>query len=1280
MLDGSARIEVAMKKKGLALLWTGVLLVLMSVSLSAAVVDVCYYSGSALHFVSRETASGEDVVQGALRLLLEGPSAAETAAGITSAIPAGVRLSGFSAKPSGVEVELSPDVTAGLTDTRSEQIFQQVMRTMTQFDLDDHVRVMCNGQDLSDFLPAPPPAIYSAPTNAVHMAGGVGLSGKRITISPGHGYMYTGSYWSTQRGGNCGNVPEDFHNLKFCRFLVDYLTGDGAYVQNVRELDLNRGAGPSGHPWWQEAAYAYLEDAGYPCSVYGSLSGVCGSYVGANRGDDDVRSRPLATNLDSRGNTDVYVSIHTNALSGDCSGSSCPHGYDVFYMDQGEHADWGAASQTLAQAVGDNFLSAVQSAGETRADGQPWGCHGSCSAKYGNYGEIRVPHRPATLLEVGFHDSCTSDAPKLEEPFFQSVAMYGVYKGVCQYLGVTPGWAMYSSEVVSSDIPATMAPGLTRTVHVVMRNHGVLWTDAKGFHLGAVGDSDPFTSTTRQTVSADTAPGDTCTFTFNITAPATPGVYVTDWQMVRDGYSWFGPICRRSITVGTSADNTPPSIPTNLSGLAVSQSQVDLAWAPSSDNAGVAGYRIFRNGASVGTCSSPCWSDTSCSANTTYSYQVLAFDDAGNESAQSTALSITTKPATEYIVDNTDAVFTGSWVTGSSSSDRYGADYRYSTTQASETATARWTPTIQAAGNYDVYVWYPQGSNRSAQAPYTVAWNGGSTTVNVNQTSGGGVWNLIASGKPFAAGTSGYVQLGNGTGETSLCAMADAVRFVSSAAADSQAPSVPGGLAVAPVGTTQMRVIWNAASDNVGVTGYRVYRDGDVAGFASSTNFTDNGLLPNTRHSYTVSAYDDAGNQSAQSGSAARYTLSYPPVAQVIAGNRNKQVWYPTPAFGFTSTMPFGAGGAEYFLYAWDKSSTHTFNGSEAKWSSGSLQLSASSEGSWCLHLRGFNAEGVANGQSNIGPYWYDAAAPSSVTVSDEGTWTPYADQLGASWTAASDGSGSGVSEYQYAIGNSSGDQSVRTWTSAGTSTSVKATGLSLTEGASYYIQVRAVDKAGYVGAASASDGITVAPAVSKIGQAWDLQNGVAFALRDKTATASRSGEFWLEEADRSAGIRVLSATQVTPGSLVSVAGLMGLSGSQRVMQADVVGTSGTASGAQTPAPLFFRLQALGGRAVNVQTPGVDGAAGLYNVGLLARCTGRISASAVDGPSGRYFYLDDGSGVTDGSTAGVKVYCGAAAVPASGWVTVAGVVATEQGTDGVRAVLIVRDASDVSAL
>ncbi|HOX58544.1 MAG TPA: family 10 glycosylhydrolase [Candidatus Paceibacterota bacterium] len=137
----------------------------------------------------------------------------------------------------------------------------------------------------------------------------------------------------------------------------------------------------------------------------------------------------------------------------------------------------------------------------------------------------------------------------------------------------------------------------------------------------------------------------------------------------------------------------------------------------------------------------------------------------------------------DLILDNAQAVYTGGWTAGSSAPGYYGADYRYSgTTGGPATATATYRPMVSVAGTYDVYLWYPQGSNRATNAPWVVSYSGGSVTSLVNQTTGGGGWAQIARGKYFAAGTNGYVQLANNTGTSGKVVMADAVRLIRSSA------------------------------------------------------------------------------------------------------------------------------------------------------------------------------------------------------------------------------------------------------------------------------------------------------------------------------------------------------------------------------------------------------------------------------------------------------------------------------------------------------------------
>lgn len=97
-----------------------------------------------------------------------------------------------------------------------------------------------------------------------------------------------------------------------------------------------------------------------------------------------------------------------------------------------------------------------------------------------------------------------------------------------------------------------------------------------------------------------------------------------------------------SYQIHTIVDNEPPTAPSNLVATAVSFSQIDLTWEPSTDNFAVAGYRVYRDGAEVGTTTGTQYSDTRLSPTTTYSYYVLAYDEYGNVSAASNVATATT--------------------------------------------------------------------------------------------------------------------------------------------------------------------------------------------------------------------------------------------------------------------------------------------------------------------------------------------------------------------------------------------------------------------------------------------------------------------------------------------------------------------------------------------------------------------------------------------------------------------------------------------------------------
>ncbi|MFD0672856.1 fibronectin type III domain-containing protein [Cohnella sp. GCM10027633] len=81
---------------------------------------------------------------------------------------------------------------------------------------------------------------------------------------------------------------------------------------------------------------------------------------------------------------------------------------------------------------------------------------------------------------------------------------------------------------------------------------------------------------------------------------------------------------------------------------------------------------------------------------------------------------------------------------------------------------------------------------------------------------------------------------------------------------DKDDPSKPAGLTASSISADTAKLSWSASTDNVGVTGYHVYRDGELVGSTGglAATFKDTLLKPDTAYAYTVKAIDGAGNES----------------------------------------------------------------------------------------------------------------------------------------------------------------------------------------------------------------------------------------------------------------------------------------------------------------------------------------------------------------------------------------------------------------------------------
>lgn len=269
--------------------------------------------------------------------------------------------------------------------------------------------------------------------------------------------------------------------------------------------------------------------------------------------------------------------------------------------------------------------------------------------------------------------------------------------------------------------------------------------------------------------------------------------------------------------VGADPDITPPSVPGGLSLSARSASTADISWTASTDDVGVTGYKIYRNGAQVGTAATTAYSDSGLTPNTAYTYTVGAYDAAANDSAQSSGLPISTLADTLPPSVPANVHQTG---------------------QSTNSVTIAWNASTDnvAVTSYDIFRNGLQVSNQT-----------GTTFTD--------------SGLAVYSGYSYNVIARDGAGNTSGLS----TTLVASTAPDTTPPSVPDNLQKTGSTISSISLTWNTSTDDVGVAGYRVYRDGSLIGTPGGASFTDTGLSVGSTYTYTVLAYDAATNQSAQS-------------------------------------------------------------------------------------------------------------------------------------------------------------------------------------------------------------------------------------------------------------------------------------------------------------------------------------------------------------------------------------------------------------------------------
>ena len=424
------------------------------------------------------------------------------------------------------------------------------------------------------------------------------------------------------------------------------------------------------------------------------------------------------------------------------------------------------------------------------------------------------------------------------------------------------------------------------------------------------------------------------------------------------------------------ADTEAPTAPTGLASSEISATSFILSWTASTDNVGVVGYEVLQGEKKLAESSSETVQLNGLTPETKYTVTVRSKDAAGNVSALSNPLDVTT-----IAIPKNEATI-------------YYKRGAFETAYAHYGIGGQWTQAPGVAMKLSEYVGYSKividlGQSSSVQ----VAFNNGSGTWDNNNTKNysftKGVWTaeaapgggLVAEGEPKSgkdteaptvpvdlkvsgitttgltltwsnssdniavakyevwqddkkvadSETNSYTFSGLETGKTysfkvrtidiagNASEASASVEGTTSTVVDNEVPTAPTGLASSAVTHKALTLTWTAATDNTEVTGYEIWQDGVQIGTSKTTTFNVTGLSAETTFKFKVLAYDASGNKSPATDEISATTLKAPNNQITIyykKGFATPYIHYSAGGGAWTAVPGKALVASEYFGYS----------------------------------------------------------------------------------------------------------------------------------------------------------------------------------------------------------------------------------------------------------------------------------------------------------------------------------------------------------------------------
>jgi chitodextrinase len=304
-----------------------------------------------------------------------------------------------------------------------------------------------------------------------------------------------------------------------------------------------------------------------------------------------------------------------------------------------------------------------------------------------------------------------------------------------------------------------------------------------------------------------------------------------------------------TITTTSESDNQPPVTPTGLQILESSFNSMVIGWDRSTDNVAVEGYNIYLDGSKLASTGNTTYTIQGLEAARQYTVSVSAYDPTGNESPQSTVLTITTpaEPDTQ------------------------------------PPSTPEGLEVLDSSSNSLIITWEPAADNVGVEGYYIFL--DGSKLGSTDNTMYP-IVNLQPATE-YSLSVSAHDAASNESPRTSPVTARTLEQ-------DTIPPTVPVGLTPTIVTESSIALMWQESEDNVRVSGYSIFVNGVKKGTSETNGHNLRDLSPGIDYTISVSAFDASANESVPSSGLQTNTkrpgeLSVPtlPAVSVVALNKS---------------------------------------------------------------------------------------------------------------------------------------------------------------------------------------------------------------------------------------------------------------------------------------------------------------------------------------------------------------------------------------------------------